>query len=114
MTAIEIAQHYFDLSNESDFESIQFLFSKSITYRSGSGELFVGVPDIMAMQRHYHGYFESLLWQVNKINEIKPGIIQLDFKFTGLSKSAEKVSYSGLETIIIYQGKIQHIDVRRK
>ena len=114
MTAIKIGQHYFDLSNESDFESIQLLFSKSITYRSGSGELFIGVPDIIAMQRQYHGSFESLLWQVNTTNEIKPGIIQLDFSFSGISKSAEKVSYSGLETIIIYQGKIQHIDVYRR
>ena len=114
MSAIEIAQHYFDLSNESDFERIQLLFSESTTYRSGNGELFLGVKDIMVMQKSYHGLFDRLNWQVNSIDEIKPGIILIDFNFEGNSKLGEKVEYSGLESIIIYGGKIQHIDVSRK
>ena len=114
MTATEIAQHYFDLSNESDFESIQLLFSETTTYRSGNGELFLGMKDIMVMQKSYHGLFDRLNWQVNSIDEIKPGIILIDFNFEGDSKSGDKIEYSGLESIIVYREKIQHIDVSRK
>jgi hypothetical protein len=114
MTAIEKAQHYFDLSNASDFDRIKSLFTKSSTYCSGTGELYLGVNDIMAMQRSYHGSFKSLKWQVNTVDQIKSDIILLDFDFKGESQACEKVEYSGLEYIIIHNEKIQHIDVRRK
>ena len=114
MTSIEIAKYYFDLSNDSDFDCITQMFTTSSTYCSGSGELYLGDKDIMTMQRSYHGSFKSLKWQVNTIDEIKPGIILLDFDFNGESQTGEKVEYSGLEYIIIYAEKIQHIEVRRK
>ena len=114
MTAIEIAQHYFDLSNESDFDHIELMFTQTTTYRSGKGELFLGAEDIMTMQRSYHDSFQTLKWQINSINEIKPGIIIIDFSFSGVTNSGEKLKYSGLESIVIYHEKIQHIDVSRK
>ena len=114
MTSKETAQHYFDLSNESDLEGIKLMFTESTTYRSGSGDFFLGVNNIMAMQSSYHSSFKTLNWQINKIKELKPGITQLNFTFAGISKSGEKVEYSGIESIITYDGKIQHIDVSRK
>ena len=114
MTSIEIAKHYFDLSNDSDFDRIKLMFGESSTYRSGSGDLFLGVKDIMAMQRDYHGSFKVLKWRVNNVDEIKPGIILLDFDFKGETHEGQGVKYSGLEYVIIFDGKIQHIDVRRQ
>lgn len=114
MTSIEIAQQYFELSNRSDFDKIKLLFTETSTYRSGSSELFLGVKDIMAMQRSYHESFVSLMWQIKAINEIKPGIILIEFSFKGKTKTGEIVVYSGLESIIFYDKKIQHIDVCRK
>jgi len=114
MTAIEKAQHYFDLSNASDFDRIKALFTKNSTYCSGTGELYLGVNDIMAMQRSYHGSFKSLKWQVKTVEIIKPNIILFNFDFKGENQAGETVENSGLEYIIIHNEKIQHIDVRRK
>jgi len=114
MTPINIAQLYFDWSNLSDFDRIQSLFKDNTTYKSGSGEMFIGVEDIMAMQRSYHLSFKSLNWHINSINEIKPGIILIDFDFKAESLQGNHDSYSGLETLIVSQEKIQHIDVSRK
>ena len=113
MTPIELAKHYFDMSNECDFDGIKSVFTESSTYCSGTGELFVGVKDILVMQRAYHGSFKTLNWQVNHADEIKPGIIVIDFEFQGKSLAEENVEYSGTEYIIVHDGKIQHIDVRR-
>jgi hypothetical protein len=114
MTAIEKAQHYFDLSNDSDFDRIKPLFTESSTYCSGIGELYLGINDIMAMQRSYHDSFKSLKWQVKTVEIIKPNIILFDFDFKGMSQVGEAVEYSGFEYIIVYDGNIQHIDIRRK
>ena len=114
MTSIEKAKQYFDLSNDSDFDRIKSMFTDNSTYCSGSGELYLGVKDIIAMQRSYHGCFKSLKWQVNNVNKIKPGIILFEFDFKGQTQEGEDVGYSGFEYIIIYDGIIQHIDVRRK
>ena len=111
MTSLDLAKHYFQLSNESNFEEITKMFRKSSTFRSGKGELFLGSDSIMAMQRKHHGMYKSLDWKVLKVIEPKPGIITFVFDFTGITQAGECVEYSGVEDVIIYDGKIQHIQV---
>ncbi len=101
MTSIDTANLYFVLSNESDFDKIESMFTDSSTYRSGTGELLLGVKNIMKLQRSYHGSFKS---PVNTDEEIKSGIIVLDFDFEWETQVGEGVVYSGLEYIIIYDG----------
>ncbi|WP_330925504.1 hypothetical protein [Candidatus Sororendozoicomonas aggregata] len=113
MNPLEIAEYYFKLSNDSNFEEITRLFCESATFRSGKGELFLGVTDIMSMQRQHHGMFTQLQWKVSSVTEIKPGIIHFTFDFAGKTHEGERVEYSGLEDVVIYQGKIQHVQVRR-
>ncbi|WOG29775.1 hypothetical protein [Endozoicomonas sp. 8E] len=110
---LEIAKYYFQLSNDSNFDEITKLFCESSTYRSGKGELFLGVNDIMTMQRLYHGKFARLQWQVSSVIETKPGIVHFTFNFVGEMHTGEIVEYSGLEDVVVYDGKIQHIQVRR-
>jgi hypothetical protein len=114
MTAIEIAKHYIKLSNLSDFDNIQILFEKNCRYRSGLGELFHGVKDVMKMQRKYHASFLSLHWDVLSIKEIKPGVIEIEFNFKGKTVLGEIVEYYGMETLIFSKGKILQIEVKRK
>ena len=75
--------------------------------------MFLGVKDIMELQRQYHGLFQSLKWYVDSIDEIKPGIVVIHLHFEGMNHSKESISYSGIETIIVVEDKIQHIDVLR-
>lgn len=114
MTAIDIAKHYFALSNDSNFDEIKTLFSENSTFCSATQELFLGVNDIMTMQRLHHGSFKQLKWIVNNLQEVKPGIIHFDFDFEGETKAGKQIKYQGLEDIIIHKGKIQHVEVRRK
>ncbi len=113
MNPLEIAKHYFKLSNDSNFEEITKLFCESSTFRSGKGELFLGSDAIMSMQKLHHGMFTNLEWIISSVSEIKPGIIHFNFDFTGETQTGEKVEYSGLEDVVIFNGKIQHIHVQR-
>ncbi len=112
MSPLEIAEYYFKLSNDSNFDEITKLFCESSTFRSGKGELFLGDNDIMSMQRVHHGSFSQLEWTVNSVSEVKPGIIRFAFDFKGETQSRKKIEYSGLEDVVIFDGKIQHIQVQ--
>lgn len=112
--AQQIARHYFDLSNRSSFNEIAKLFTETTTYSSQTTGLYLGRDDIMLMQKAFHDKFASLHWKVNSVEEVKPGIFLFDYDFVGELPNGEKVESSGLEYIIVYQGKIQHIEIRNK
>jgi hypothetical protein len=95
--AQQIARHYFDLSNKSDFDGIEKLFTETTTYSSQTTGLYLGRDDILAMQRAFHGKFASLEWKVNSVEEVKPGILLVDYDFVGELLSGEKVESSGLD-----------------
>lgn len=110
--ALKIANLYFDLSNKSDFDGIAKLFTDTTTYSSRTTGIYLGCNDILAMQRTFHGKFTSLHWKVNAAKEVKPGIVLFDYDFTGQLPNGEKVTGSGLEYVIVYEGKIQHVEIR--
>ncbi len=112
--ALMIAKHYFELSNMSDFDSIEKLFTDTTTYSSQTTGIYLGRSDIMAMQRVFHDKFSSLAWHVNSVKETKPGIVLFDYDFVGELLSGEKVEVSGLEYVIVHEEKIQHIEIRSK
>jgi len=112
--ALKIAQHYFDASNKSDFAAIERLFTDTTTYSSATTGMYLGKADIMTMQRTFHGKFSKLHWKMNSAEEIKPSMVQLDYNFTGTLSNDEVVTSSGLEYVIVYEGKIQHIEIRNK
>jgi hypothetical protein len=111
---LEIAKRYFDLSNKSDFDEIGKLFTETTTYSSQTAGVYLGRENILAMQRAFHGKFTSIHWQVNSVEEVKPSIILFDYDFVGELPNGEKVESSGLEYVIIYQARIQHIEIRNR
>ena len=111
-TELTIAKHYFDLSNNSDFESIAKLFDENSTFCTRNLEYFIGVENIIIMQRAHHGLYQKLKWTVNSVTEIKSGVICFDFSFEGVNQIGEVVKAVGLEYVIIKDGKIRHIDVK--
>lgn len=112
--ALQIAQHYFELSNKSDLDNIAKLFTNTTTYSSQTTGVYLGVDDIIAMQRTFHGKFAALHWQVNSAYEVKPGIVLFDFDFTGRLPSGKEIKSSGLEYVIVQNRKIQHVEIRNK
>jgi hypothetical protein len=111
---LKIAKLYFELSNKSDFAGIKKLFTETTTYSSQTTGLYLGSDDILAMQRIFHGKFTILKWDVISVEEIKPGIVLFDYEFVGALPNGEKVKTSGLEYVVIHEGKIQHIEIRNK
>lgn len=114
VTSLETAKLYFELSNKSGFSGIEKLFTDSTTYSSQATGVYLGREDILTMQRAFHGKFSSLKWQVNSVEEIKPGIVLFDYDFVGEMPNGEKVKTSGQEYVIIHKGKIQHVEIRNK
>lgn len=114
MSPLEIANSYFDLSNKSDFIEIAKLFTDSTTYSSQTTGEYVGVDDIITMQKAFHSKFKTLEWTINSVEEIKPGVILFDYDFAGETKDGEKVASSGLEYIDIQNGKIKRVEIKGK
>jgi len=109
--AVKLAQEYFELSNQGKLADIKQLFTPLSTYRSAKTGFYLGTDDIMAMQTAFFASYKRLHWQVHSVKEVRSGIVLFDFTFTGTSVGGEAVTRSGLEHVIVYQGKIQHIDV---
>lgn len=112
MSPLELANEYFALSNDSNFDEIAQLFTDSTTFYSAKHEMFLGVTDIMAMQRAHHGSYKSLHWHVTQVEELKPGVVLFDFDFEGVNQAGEAIAFSGKEYVVIQEGKIIHINVR--
>ena len=112
--AIQLAKHYFDLSNEGKLTEIKELFTSSSTYSSANMDVYLGADQIMNMQTKFFAGFDTMGWYVNSVKEVKPGIVLFDFTFTGKTLDGESVQRSGREYVVVYNGKIQHIEVRNK
>lgn len=112
--ALKIAQHYFELSNQSNFREIEQLFTDTTTYSSATTGIYVGKLDIMAMQRAFHNKFATLHWDINTVEEVKPGIVLFDYDFSGTLPGGETITSSGLEYVIVHNDMIQHIEIRTK
>ena len=112
--AVQLARHYFDLSNEGKLTDIKELFTSSSTYSSANTDVYLGADQIMDMQTKFFAGFGTMKWNVNSVKEIKPGIILFDFTFIGKTLDGEAIQRSGREYVVVYNGKIQHIEVRNK
>ncbi len=112
--ALDLAQHYFDLSNQGRLDEIERLFTPSSTYSSLNTGLHLGAENIIAMQRTFHAGFRSLHWHINSAEEVRPGIVLFDFVMTGTTADGDDVDFSGLEYVIVHQGRLQHVEVRNK
>lgn len=112
--AMSIAKKYFELSNKSDFDEIEKLFTATTIYISPNTGNFVGKDKILKMQRAFHSKFSSLKWDVNSVKEIRPGVILFDYDFVGVELGGKKISSSGLEYVTVGNEKIQRVEIRSK
>jgi len=114
MTNIEIAKKYFDLANKGNLKNIEEMFTESSTYSSQNTGVFLGTSSIMKMMKPFFESFNSLYWDVKSVEEVSEGVILFDFILKGEKNTGENILVEGLEYVIIFNQKIQHIDVRNK
>jgi hypothetical protein len=112
--AVRVAQMYFVASNKSDMGAIAAMMSRSTTYSSAHTGVYLGVDQIITMQTAFHHSFKTLRWDVRETQEIRPGVVQIDFAFSGEKQNGEVVQYDGEEFVIVLDGKIQHLEIRNK
>lgn len=112
--AIEVAKKYFEVSNKSDMEAIASMMTPTTTYSSVRQGVFLGVDQIIEMQTAFHRSFEYLNWEVKSVEEIRPGVVLLDFILHAQKSGEEKVAIPGDEYVIVQDGKLQHVEVRNK
>jgi len=102
--------------NQSNFVEIEKLFDQRSTICVRDGAFYLGMKDIMVMQRIHHGSCSKLEWIVSKVEEVKPCIIRFAFAFAfdfeGTTQDSQTVKLSGVEFVVIDKGIIRHIDVR--
>ncbi len=111
---LQLANQYFKLSNDGNLTEIQTLLTPSSTYSSVSTGVYLGADQIMQMQNDFYALFETMHWDIHHAEVVKPGIVLFDFTFTGTKLDGETIHREGLEYVIIFDGKIQHIEVRNK
>lgn len=114
MKSTDIAHQYFEASNKSDFRQIEALMEERTTYSSQNTGIYLGTPSIIKMQEQFHGQFSALNWNMDSVEEIKPGIIRIDYTFTGTKNDGEQIESSGVEYVVVKNDKIIHIEVRNK
>jgi len=111
---LQLAIEYFELSNKSDFSKIEILFADNATFCNRYGEFFVGVKDIMSMQKAHHQSYESLHWRIIKAEEVKPRIIRIEFDFNATDLEDNNIQFLGIEHVIVLNDMILHVDVRQQ
>lgn len=109
--AKQLARAYFEYSNQSDMAQIAALFNENCTYYSTNLGFFVGKQAVIAMQTTFHEQYQSLVWTIDDIAEIKPDVVEIAFSFNGLLQDGTEQSRQGSEHILIAEGLIQHIAV---
>jgi hypothetical protein len=112
--ALTLGIHYFELSDKANLEKIRNLFTPSSTYSSAYTEVYLGADQIMEMQTEFFAKFESMKWDIHSSKEVGPGVVLFDFTFTGKTLDGENVCRPGLEYVIFFDGKLQHVDVRNR
>ena len=112
--ARKLAEHYFALSNARNLDASERLFTPSSTYSSVNTGVFLGSEQITGMQRQFSSGFKTMEWVVHSVEEVRPGVVLFDFTFSGVTNDGHHVERPGLEYVIVYNGKIQHVEVRNK
>ena len=109
-----LARHYFALSNAGNLAEIRKLFTDSSTYSSANTGVYLGVDEIMAMQTVFFDKFESMSWEIHRVDEVRAGVVHFEFTFNAKTRDGENVVLPGEEYVIVYDGKLQHVEVRNK
>lgn len=113
MTALATAERYFALSNARDLDAIEALFMEDATYSSDNTGLYFGRQDIMVMVRAFFAGLPQLHWQIVSAQQLSDAIVEIRFKRSAVNADGEDASGEGIERVVVVEGRIRHVEVRR-
>ena len=112
-TAEDISRRYFELSNAAKLNDIAELFEVEATYSSDHTGLYFGLHDIMAMMTAFFQNHQFLHWQINQLRNLSDEMVEIEFTLQRTTVGGEQQTTQGIERLVINQGLIRHIEVRK-
>ena len=112
MSAQQIAEDYFRLSNEGDLATIRGMFEPKATYSSDAQGLYYGVDDIMAMMTNFFKAYSKRHWTIETIEQKGLHLVEIRFSFEGMTAEGVPQQRTGIERLVIEDQRIRHLEVR--
>lgn len=112
--SIKTALTYFNLANARNLVGIEKLFTLNTTFSFENIGVYYGAPQIMGSLRAFFGSYAYLDWDVTSSQEIRAGVVYVQFTFSGQTLDGESVSYPGEAYVIVNGEDIQHLEIRNK
>lgn len=112
MSALEVAQLYFKLSNQGDLVAIRDLFHNDAIYQSEQTGLFHGVEQIMGMMTQYFSDHETLNWKINGIQCTAEHEVVIDFTAEKIPHQGQPATIHGLERLVVVNDQIRQIEIK--
>ena len=112
-TAEQISRRYFELSNAARLNDIAELFEVEATYSSDHTGLYFGLHDIMAMMADFFQNHRTLQWQIDQLHNLSNEMVEIEFTLQRTTAGGEQQTTQGIERLVINQGLIRHIEVRK-
>ena len=114
LSPIEITELYFRLSNAGDLTAIETLLHSHASYMSENTGEHRGKKNIMAMMKRFFAAHSLLKWHIESINQPETDTVEVHFTLIKENDSTPQIQLSGLEKIVVVDGKILSIEVFNK
>lgn len=111
---IKTVEKYFELSNHANLAEVSRMLSDDSTYESSRMGVCRGADEILKGMTTFFDGFSELKWVMTSIKETKPGNVEVDFTFKGLTKEGLEVNNAGTEYFSVQDDKLKSIIVRSK
>jgi hypothetical protein len=66
----------------------------------------------MEMLRNFYGEQISLNWEIKTSTEVRPGVVFLEYTFSGTTVHGKSTEQAGTAYIIVHGEKVQHVEMR--
>lgn len=110
----DLILRYFHLSNSGDIESISEILDEHVSYSSDNVGLHFGKGNVLAMKRSFFWGLKSQNWEIQKITEPSENIFRIEFVFSATTLEENTIARPGVESIIVHDGKLRHIEVKNQ
>ncbi|WP_395374761.1 nuclear transport factor 2 family protein [Marinicella sp. W31] len=111
MHTTDVAQKYFDLSNQAELATIADLIHPQATYSSDNTGLYYGRKSIMQMMQQFFALHQSLHWHIDSLKQLSDHIVEIEFTCKYITAD-DQGSRQGIERIVAVDGQIRHIEVQ--
>ncbi len=108
----DLILHYFELSNAGNIDAISQLLDEQVSYSSDNVGLHFWKENIINMKNTFFWWLKSQNWKIETIEEVSENIFKIHFLFSAETLDWESISRPWVESVIVHEWKLRHIEVR--